>query len=112
MVRVDLFHTCGTYKTNVKSLSMLSSAGGLTIHPCHITRFTTQYVCASTAAVPQYSEWAVGPLSSAKSCPIFMQFTGCQPATSQLSSLFARKCNSLAGIMIMRCNMHGHTNFI
>ena len=28
-------------------------------------------------AIPQYSEWTVGPLSSVTCPPMFMQFTGC-----------------------------------
>ena len=38
---------------------------------------------------PQYSEWTVGPLSSATCIPMFMQFTGCQH--SQFSILIGQK---------------------
>ena len=52
----------------------------------------------------QYGECRVSSLSSATWCLIIMQFTGCQQPV-QRSHSPCRKCNWLAGIMVIRCVM-------
>ena len=43
--------------------------------------------------MPQYSEWTVGPLSSATCSPMFMQFTDCyQPVQRSLAERMVITC--------------------